>query len=86
MIKLLPLLAVGVFALASGSVLAHGDKPKHGGIVSTANDISYELAQQGDGVTLYVEDHGKPLATSGMAGKLTVLKGTEKSVSASGKR
>ena len=28
---------------------------------------------------IYVEDHGKPMAPSGLSGKLTVLNGSEKS-------
>lgn len=73
------LLLGGALATATGA-FAHGnDKPKHGGIVQAASDLSFELVPQAEGALLYVEDHGKPLATQGMSGKLTVLNGSQKS-------
>lgn len=78
--KLFSSLLLGLSLVATGAVLAHGvEKPRHGGVVQSASDLSFELATQGDSTLLYVEDHGKPLATQGMAGKLTVLQGTQKS-------
>lgn len=74
--KLLALVAM-TMAL-TGNVLAHGDKPKHGGVVSTANDMSFELVNKDGKATVYVNDHGKPVDTVGATGKLTVLNGTEK--------
>ena len=59
---------------------AHGpDAPKHGGIVQAASDLGFELAPTAEGVSLYIEDHGKPLSTQGASGKLTVLSGADKS-------
>ena len=78
--KLLTTLVIGAAALAFLPAQAHtGDKPRHGGIVQGASDLSFELVPQDGGATLYVEDHGKPLATESMAGKLTVLQGADKS-------
>lgn len=78
--NILSALLLGAALAAAGSALAHtGDKPKHGGIVQGASELSFELVPQADGVLLYVEDHGKPLATQGMGGKLTVLVGAQKS-------
>jgi hypothetical protein len=58
---------------------AHGDaKPLHGGIVQTVNDIDFELVTQPDGATIYLMDHGKPFASKGITGKLTVLQGSNK--------
>lgn len=71
--------ALGLALAVSGAALAHTAKPKHGGVVREAGDLSFELVAKGDGVTIYVDDHGKPLATAGMAGKLTVLNGKETS-------
>ena len=66
--------------LAAPAVFAHGDgKPQHGGIVRTASDLSFELVGSADGAVIYVEDHGKPMAPTGLKGKLTVLNGAEKS-------
>lgn len=78
--KLTTLLVAGAAALAFGAALAHGPAPaKHGGIVASASELGFELASQGDTATLYVEDHGKPMATTGITGKLTVLNGSDKS-------
>jgi hypothetical protein len=72
-------IALSLSALTFNTALAHTEKPKHGGVVQAASDLSFELVSKGDVATIYVEDHGKPFATAGMAGKLTVLNGTEKS-------
>jgi uncharacterized Zn-binding protein involved in type VI secretion len=78
--KKLITLAVMVMAVAASSnVLAHGDKPKHGGVVQAASDLSFELVNKDGKATIYVEDHGKPVSTAGATGKLTVLNGAEKS-------
>ena len=69
---------LGALATA-GVALAHGDAaPKHGGILKEADDVHYELVVKPDSADLYIEDHGKPVATTGMRGKLTVLKGAVK--------
>ena len=73
--------AVTAFAagvILSGSLLAHGAKAKHGGIVQSAGDLAFELVAKDGGATIYVDDHGKDLPTLGASGTLTVLKGTEK--------
>ena len=49
------------------------------GTVATASDLGFELVGTPTGAAIYVEDHGKPMAPSGMSGKLTVLNGAEKS-------
>lgn len=74
-------LALAVSAcLPLSPALAHGEAvSKHGGVVQLAQDLSFELVSQADGATIYIEDHGKPLATSGFSGKLTVLQGAAKS-------
>ena len=70
------LLTAATFALPAHAHEA--GKPKHGGVVQGASDLAFELVRQPDGAVLYVEDHGKPLPTQGMSGKLTVLNGNEK--------
>lgn len=71
----------GTFVLAAPPLVsAHsGGAPKHGGVVSAASELAFELVASPDGATLYVEDHGKPMPSAGISGKLTVLNGTEKS-------
>ncbi len=72
--------ALALAAFVTSPALAHGGaKPKHGGVVQTSSDLSFELVDHADGALIYVEDHGKPLAPAGMTGKLTVLNGSEKS-------
>ena len=78
--KLLTVAVLGLSALSFNVALAHGDaKAKHGGVVATANDLSFELAAEGGNAVIYIEDHGKPVAPTGLKGKLTVLSGAEKS-------
>lgn len=66
-------------ALASGLALAHDSPAKHGGIVKSAGDRSFELVNKDGRTTIYVDDHGKDVPMTGGSGTLTVLKGTEKS-------
>lgn len=71
---------LGACLIASPAVLAHDDpKARHGGIVQLVNDISYELVARDSGVEIYVADHGKPMPTAGMSGKLTIMVGAQKS-------
>lgn len=70
------LCALGAF----GTAWAHEDDvARHGGLLRHANDIAYELVAVPQGAQIYVEDHGKPVSTSMMLGKLTVLQGSAKS-------
>lgn len=64
--------------ILSGQAFAHGAKPKHGGIVQTAGDLSFELVAKDGGAIIYVDDHGKDKPTQGATGTLTVLTGTQK--------
>lgn len=74
-------LAAAVISLAlSGNVMAHGSKAKHGGIVQSAGDLSFELVSKEGKTTIYVDDHGKDLPTTGVSGTLTVLNGMQKTV------
>ena len=70
--------AVAASLILSGHALAHGAKPKHGGIVQSAGDLAFELVAKDGTATIYVDDHGKALPTAGATGTLTVLKGAEK--------
>lgn len=76
--KLIALAALGTALILSGNVMAHGSKARHGGVVQTAGDLSFELVSKDGKTTLYVDDHGKDLPTTGVSGTLTVLKGTQK--------
>ena len=78
--KLLTAVVLGLSALSFNAAFAHGGGPaKHGGVVATSSDLSFELVADGGNAVIYVEDHGKPMAPAGMKGKLTVLNGAEKS-------
>lgn len=81
--KLLTAVVLGLSALSFNLAFAHGgSEPKHGGVVQTASDLSFELVGTPDGALIYIEDHGKPLAPTGFKGKLTVLSGANKSEAA----
>jgi hypothetical protein len=58
---------------------AHGEKPKHGGVIQEVNNKQYELLATPTQITIYVEDHGKKVDTKGATAKVTFLNGTEKS-------
>jgi hypothetical protein len=78
--KLLTVVVLGLSVLSFNAAFAHGGGPaKHGGVVATASDLSFELVAAPDGAVIYVEDHGQPMAPTGLKGKLTVLNGAEKS-------
>lgn len=75
--------ALGLSALSFNAAMAHGEnKPRHGGVVAASSDLHFELVGTPTGALIYIDDHGKPMAPSGMSGKLTVLNGTEKSEAA----
>lgn len=81
--KLNTLLAAAALAFASTAFAAdehhsHGAKPLHGGVVTEASDIEFELVARADAITVFVRDHGKAVATQGATGKLTVLTGADK--------
>lgn len=77
MTRLLPLLLAATLGALAAPVLAHSDangpRAAYGGVVSEANDLQFELVLAGDGATIYLIDHGKPIASAGAGGKLTVL-------------
>ncbi len=78
--KLLTAAVLGLAVLSFNAAMAHGGaQAKHGGTVATASDLGFELVATAGGAVLYVEDHGKPMAPTGITGKLTVLHGSEKS-------
>jgi len=78
--KLFAAVIVGLSALSFNVAMAHGGaKAKHGGVVTVASDLGFELVGTPAGAAIYIEDHGKPMAPTGMSGKLTVLNGAEKS-------
>ena len=81
--KRLIMVVLGLSALSFQAAMAHGGaQAKHGGVVAMASDLGFELVGTPSGVAIYVEDHGKPMAPTGMTGKLTVLQGSEKSEAA----
>jgi nitrogen fixation protein FixH len=56
----------------------HDHKANYGGVLAEAKDLDYELVVKADSLTLYVADHGKPLATAGGKASATVFAGSEK--------
>lgn len=78
--NLLTVVVLGLSTLSFNVALAHGGaKARHGGVVAMASDLGFELVGTPTGAAIYVEDHGKPMAPTGLKGKLTVLNGAEKS-------
>ena len=77
--KIAATMALGLAMAISAPVIAHESPAKHGGIVKSAGDMSFELVNKEGKVTIHVDDHGKPVTTTGATGTMTVLKGTQKS-------
>jgi hypothetical protein len=78
--KAVAAIVLGGLLIASPAGFSHDDpKPRHGGIVQVVNDVSYELVIRDAGVDIHVSDHGKPMSTAGMTGKLTVMVGAQRS-------
>jgi hypothetical protein len=78
--KLFTVVALGLSFVTFNAAFAHGEaKARHGGVVAKASDLSFELVGTPAGAAIYIEDHGKPMAPTGMTGKLTVLNSAEKS-------
>lgn len=74
-------IALAVLAISfavSGQAFAHGGKPKHGGVLQNAADLSFELVARDGKAVIYIDDHGKELATAGASGTITVLAGASK--------
>ena len=76
--KLLNGLAFGLTLALTQPVLSHEEKPRHGGVVSEAQDLNFELVSQDGKAVIYILDHGQPVDTAKASGKLTVLNGNEK--------
>jgi hypothetical protein len=77
---LLTVVVLSLSALSFNAAVAHGGaQARHGGVAVMAGDLGFELVVTPTGAAIYVEDHGKPMAPTGLKGKLTVLNGTQKS-------
>ena len=78
--RLLATLLLSAATLGAATASAHGTAPaRHGGIVQSANDLSFELVATPDGAALYVDDHDQAYDARTLSGKLTVLRGSDKS-------
>lgn len=77
--KFAAMMALGLAMAAGAPAIAHESPAKHGGIVKSAGDLSFELVNKEGKVTIHVDDHGEAVTTAGATGTLTVLKGTQKS-------
>jgi hypothetical protein len=81
--QLLTVACLSLSALSLNVAMAHGEaQARHGGVAVMASDLGFELVGTPAGAVIYVEDHGKPMAPTGMSGKLTVLNGGERSEAA----
>lgn len=69
------MLAVVLGLTLTTGALAHGEaKPRFGGIVKAAQEISFELVSAADGgAQVYLDDHGELMSTTGITGKLTIV-------------
>lgn len=77
--KLFSIFALSALLTAT-PVLAHEDhgKSMHGGFVLDTGFVQFEIVGKDGLLTVHASDHGKPVATAGTTGKLTVLTGSAK--------
>ena len=63
-----------------GAALAHTEhgQPQHGGVVAEAGEAQFEIVARENKLTVFVTNHGAPVATAGASGKLTILAGNSK--------
>jgi hypothetical protein len=57
---------------------AHNEEVQHGGVLQVVKEIAYELVSSEEAVTIYVTDHGNPVETSGIVGRLVINDGAQK--------
>ncbi|NMG30866.1 hypothetical protein [Aromatoleum evansii] len=80
--KSLKALAAALAILSAPAAFAgagHDLTPKHGGAVVEVKEVVYELVATPETLTLYLDDHGRKVDTTGGSAKLTLLNGSEKS-------
>lgn len=73
-------MSAGAASAADQHGHAHDHKPLYGGVVAEAKDLNFELVAKADSLTLYVVDHGKPVATEGGRATATVYAGNQKTI------
>lgn len=81
--KKLLIALLGAASLAATTAHAgagHDHGPKHGGVVREVGSVTYELVAKSDALTVHVSDHGKPIATEGAKGEVTLYAGNNKTV------
>lgn len=81
--KQLLIAALGAATLLATNAQAgggHDHGPKHGGVVREVKSVTYELVAKSDALTVHVSDHGKPIATAGAKGEVTLYAGNDKTV------
>lgn len=69
-----------MIASPAGPAFAHEQhgKAEHGGMVAEAGAFQGELVAKGGTLTLYLTDHGQPVATQGASARMTLLAGGQK--------
>jgi hypothetical protein len=60
----------------AAKAIAHGEEPQHGGVIVSSKEISYELVIEMKGLAIHVADHGNPMPTHGIKGKVVLVKGS----------
>ncbi len=68
--------ALNVSPALAGAGHDHG--PKYGGVVREVKNVTYELVAKPDSLTLYVNDHGKPVSTLGAQADAVIYAGNDK--------
>jgi hypothetical protein len=56
----------------------HEHGPKYGGVVRELHHVTYELVAKPDSLTLYVNNHDKPVSTQGATAEAVIYAGNGK--------
>lgn len=73
--KLASILTAAAIAVTAPGVYAHAEhgQPQYGGIYGEAGTFQAELVLKDRKITIYLSNHGEPVAAKGVSGKLTIL-------------
>lgn len=74
---LLLTVSISTYGSAAWAHAEHGQS-QQGGIVAEAGEAQFEIVSRENKLTVFVTNHGAPVATAGASGKLTILAGSNK--------
>lgn len=71
--------ASSLITVSSYAGEGHDHGPRYGGVVREVKELAYELVAKPNSLTLYINDHGSPVATQGAVAQVTLVAGSARS-------